>query len=279
DELAGRRMLDVGCGAGRLSIMGAHVAAESIGFDFSETAIMIAELNARATACNARFLVSDIATFCQQATSQYDVVTLVGVLEHVEDPLTTLRELHGIMSPGGVLVVSCPNFVNARGFSYMTLLTLLHLPMSLADLRQIDVMDMEAWCAETGFALERTVGAIYRFGWDEKAAEDMIKRLPLAVRDSRLDISFDFESYAAWQRKMVRPNHQLLTWLEAQGVLKPISRDLPVNMERIEGVDDQLWERMVQYMAEDISSDPYYCDVMPFATMGGEGIYLLRKLA
>lgn len=279
DELPGRSLLDVGCGAGRLAIMGAHVAAEAVGFDFSETAVAIAELNARSAGRAVRFKVADIDGFCAQADRTYDVVTLVGVLEHVPDPLATLRDLHRLLSPGGLLVVSCPNFINPRGFSYMTVFTLLHLPMSLADLRQIDVMDMEAWCAATGFALEAVVGAIYRFGWDQKAAEDMIKRMPLAIRDAKLDLAVDYEAFNAWQRKMVRPNQQLLAWLEAQGALKRIQRGVEFQLQRPEGVDDALWEQMRQYMAEDIESDPFYSDVAPFSAMGGEGIYLLRKPA
>lgn len=277
DELPGRRMLDVGCGAGRLAIMAAHRAAETVGFDFSETAIAIARLNALSAGRVVKFEVADIETFCQRADRTYDVITLVGVLEHVPDPPGTLRDLYRLLTPGGLLVVSCPNFLNPRGFSYMTVLTLLHLPMSLADLRQVDYMDIEQWCAETGFVLERVVGAIYRFGWDQKAAEDMIKRMPLAIRDAKLDLSFDYEAYNTWQRKIVRPNEQFLAWLEAQGALKRIQRGVEFVLQRPEGVDDALWERMSQYMAEDIVTDPFYSDVMPIAAMGGEGIYLLRK--
>jgi 2-polyprenyl-3-methyl-5-hydroxy-6-metoxy-1,4-benzoquinol methylase len=278
-ELPGRRLLDVGCGAGRLAIMAAYGGAEAVGFDFSETAIAIAALNARSAGRDVSFVVDDIASYCAKGGAPFDLVTLVGVLEHVPDPEVTLRDLYGVLNPGGLLVVSCPNFINPRGFSYMTVLSLLNLPMSLADLRQIDYMDMQGWAASTGFALEQVVGAIYRFGWDQKSADDMIKRMPLAVRDSKLETPFDYERYNGWQRKMVEPNQRLLAWFEAQGALKRIKRGVEFELTRVSDVDDQLWERMLQYMAEDIESDPYYSDVMPVASMGGEGIYLLRKPA
>ena len=58
----------------------------------------------------------------------------------------------------------------------MTLLTLFGLPMSLADHRQVTYVDMQRWCKKTGFQLQKTVGAIYRFAWEEGAVEDMLDK-------------------------------------------------------------------------------------------------------
>lgn len=40
---------------------------------------------------------------------QYDLVTALALLEHVEDPLGCLREAYSVMNDGAVLVASCPN--------------------------------------------------------------------------------------------------------------------------------------------------------------------------
>lgn len=144
DYLPNKRVLDIGCGTGRHAIMCAHFAREATGFDFSEHAIKLARLCASCTKTNnVEFLVSDINKFCQQTSKKYDVITMIGVLEHVQEPISILRNVADILYKHGTLIIACPNFINFRGFSYMTLLTLFGLPMSLADLRQIDVKDIK----------------------------------------------------------------------------------------------------------------------------------------
>jgi 2-polyprenyl-3-methyl-5-hydroxy-6-metoxy-1,4-benzoquinol methylase len=277
--LDGIRVLDVGCGAGRLALMCATRARQVDGLDFSEAAVHIARLNAQACGMdNVSFFVADLDR--HQSLHPYELVTLIGVLEHVKDPVASLIQINGFLVDGGVAVVSCPNFVNFRGHTYMTLLTLFDLPMSLADLRQVSYLDMQHWCQETGFELYKSVGAIYRFGWDEKAIEDMIKRVPLAVRDKGLDIdiSINYESYNAWLRSQLDINRQYLGYLEAQGVLRRVQKVVEFHPEPVEGVAPDLWAKMCQYLDEDIESDPFYCEVEPFCYQGGEGIYLLRKV-
>jgi 2-polyprenyl-3-methyl-5-hydroxy-6-metoxy-1,4-benzoquinol methylase len=275
--LASKRVLDVGCGAGRLPIMCALRGADVIGFDFSEAAIRIAKLNASCADAELRLEVADIDGFCAATTEAYDLITMVGVLEHVPDPVDTLRSLNRVVAPGGTLVTSCPNFLNLRGFSYMTLLTLLDLPLSLADVRQVDYLAMQEWAQSTGWSYDRAVGAIYRFGWGEKAATDMCKRLPLAVGDSPLDLEFDYAAYGEWLRRMTVPAGAMLEWLEAANVLKRITPPTPPRLTRRADIADELWNLMEQYMVEDVVSDPYYCEIPPFALMGGECIYVLTK--
>jgi ubiquinone biosynthesis O-methyltransferase len=124
DYLSNKRVLDIGCGAGRLAIMCANFAKEVTGFDFSESAIRLARLCASCTKTNnIEFLVSEINEYCQQTSKKYDVIMMIGVLEHVQEPVSILRDVANILDKHGTLIVACPNFINFRGFSYMTLLT------------------------------------------------------------------------------------------------------------------------------------------------------------
>jgi len=278
DYLPNKRVLDIGCGAGRLTIMCAHFAKEATGFDFSKSAIKLARLCASCTKTNnIKFLVSNISEFCQQASKKYDVITMIGVLEHVQEPVVILKDVTGLLDKDGILIIACPNFINFRGFSYMTLLTLFGFPMSLADLRQIDVKDIKTWSKNVGLKLERTCGAIYKFGWAGKASKDMIKRVLLAIKDKNLKIELDLKAYNTWLDRMVGFNEEYLNWLKQQGVLKSIERPIKIKVKRDKNIDSVLWEKIKRYLAEDIKSDPYYSDTPPFCYMGGEGIYLLKK--
>ena len=278
ERLRGRSLLDVGCGAGRLAIMSAHEADRVTAFDFSGAAIAIAELNATCAGRQISFEVADIHGFCERSDETFDVVTMLGVLEHVEDPVRSLRDISSVMRDGGTLVVSCPNFINPRGFTYMTLLTLFDLPMSLADLRQVDYLDVRDWARQSGYAVEQVVGALYRFAWDDKAVADMRKRVPLAIRDARLDLDPDYDRYGAWLRRVAEPMSDTLASLEARGVLQRIERPIELSFERNVAVGDELWARMTDYMDEDIEADPFFSVEPPFCYLGGEAIYVLQKL-
>ncbi len=278
-ELAGSRYLDLGCGAGRLPIMCSFLAKEVVGVDFSQNAIELATLCARvAGAGKVRFLVNDLDEFCRDCgPAEFQVISLLGVLEHTSRPQETLDKVSRLLAPGGLLVVSCPNFVNFRGATYMTLLTLLDLPMSLADLWQIDVGDIRAWSPSAGLRLEKTLGAIYNFAFSQKAAADMQKRVPLAVRDKKLDIDINYQAYNEWLDKMAGFNQEYLEWLAQRGVLRKISKPVEIQVAKDLDIPGDLLEKVSQYLEEDITSDPYYCEEPPFCYFGGEGIYLLRK--
>lgn len=278
-KIKNKDVLDVGCGAGRLSIMMAFAAKSVDAFDFSKTAIAIAKKNAECSGVmNVNFFVDELEKFSPKKGKKYDLITLIGVLEHVKDPLADLIKLKKLLKKNGYLVVGCPNFLNFRGYTYMTLLKLFDLPMSLADLRQVDYTNIEEWAKATGFKLEKTVGAIYDFAWGEKAANDMIKRVPLAVRDKKLKSDLDYSSYNSWLKSSIRSNKMYLKFLEEKGLLKRITRQVKVRFSRAGDIDKGLWDKMRAYINEDLENDPYYSDIAPVCYRGGEGIYLLRKL-
>lgn len=279
DYLPNKKILDVGCGAGRLAIMCAYFAKTVDAFDFSETAISLAQISAKCSQTkNVNFFVSDIKDFSSKNQKRYDLITLVGVLEHVNNPLSTLKKLNSLLKNNGILVVSCPNFINFRGYTYMTLLTLFDLPMSLVDLRQIDYKDIINWSKKTGFKVQRTVGALYEFAWGEKSVEDMIKRVRLALRDKVLPIRVNCRVYNSWLRSRIESNRMYLRYLEKEGILKKIKHSIKIQFNRPEEVEKDLYRKLKEYANENIEKDPYYCEIEPFCYQGGEGIFFLKKV-
>lgn len=104
----GGRLLDVGCGAGDWLARMRQLGWEVEGLDFDPAAVEVA----RARELPVRFGPLEEQGY---APESFDAVTLHHVIEHVPDPLQTLRECHRVLRVGGRLVVATPN---ARSLSH-----------------------------------------------------------------------------------------------------------------------------------------------------------------
>ena len=127
EALRGRRVLDVGCGSGRLTRNLALWAPQAwiVGGDRSAVAHQAhARCHDVANALVAQFDLN-AAPF---APATFDFIYADGVLPHVPDPDAALRSLHALLRPGGRLFV----WMYPRGFSpYRLLRDLLVRPSRL----------------------------------------------------------------------------------------------------------------------------------------------------
>ena len=103
DQNLPRSFLDVGCGRGLLVDLFTAVGFVAIGTQLSETAARAA----RARGSDVRL--GELRQLELPAGS-FGLVVLYHVLEHVEDPLEELREVHRVLGQGGLLVVEVPSF-------------------------------------------------------------------------------------------------------------------------------------------------------------------------
>jgi len=276
-EVQGGRVLDFGCGPGRLSLMLGRHARQVRGVDYAAAGIEMGTLLARVTgAANVEFAVGDL----QAVTSddrRYEVIVLAGVLEHLEQPVEQLRALGERLTPGGLLCLQTPSFANFRGDVYNTLGTLLGLPMSLTDLWQVTPAFIAEAAPRMGLGLERIVGGHYVFGFGERVLEDFRQRVPAAARDAKQGADWQWERFFAWLSERVAQNGRLLeTWV-GQGALKPVPVPAPLHAERPAGLDDELWKAIEQYLTYGGWREPYYSDVAPVCEYGASAVYFLRK--
>lgn len=95
-------LLDAGCGNGDFLRMAQQLGYQAVGLDFDAEAVargQAAGLDIRQGSLPGTGL----------APQSIDYITVSHVLEHLHDPVGTLRELYGLLKPGGCLWISQPN--------------------------------------------------------------------------------------------------------------------------------------------------------------------------
>jgi ubiquinone/menaquinone biosynthesis C-methylase UbiE len=100
-----RRLLDLGCGDGRLSARLAAAGAQVVGVDPSHVALE----RARAAHPQVRFVAPCPDGRLPLEDNSFDVAVCVHVLQHVADVQTLLSETRRVLRPGAALAVAVPS--------------------------------------------------------------------------------------------------------------------------------------------------------------------------
>jgi SAM-dependent methyltransferase len=102
-DLTGKRVLDLGCDTGSLSVEFANRGAASVvAVDISADAIE--EARRRHADSNVAFAVSELAALPIPDAS-VDLILSYDVFEHVSNPLALLRECRRVLAPGGDMLI------------------------------------------------------------------------------------------------------------------------------------------------------------------------------
>jgi len=107
--LAGKQVLDVGCGGGILSESMAARGANVTGIDLGEKALKVAKLHLLESGQSVDYRLIAVEELAQQSPNAYDVVTCMEMLEHVPDPLGVVKSCAQLVKPGGHVFFSTLN--------------------------------------------------------------------------------------------------------------------------------------------------------------------------
>ena len=108
--LAGRKVVDIGCGGGILSDAMARQGAQVLGADLAVRSLKVAQLHAlEAGTQGVEYREISAEDLAQEQAGQFDVVTCMEMLEHVPDPASVVRACSNLVKPGGWVFFSTLN--------------------------------------------------------------------------------------------------------------------------------------------------------------------------
>jgi len=107
--LAGKRVVDVGCGGGILAEAMAARGADVVGIDLAEKGLKVAQLHLLESGRKVDYRHMDAEALAAAEPGSFDVVTCMEMLEHVPDPASTVAACARLTRPGGHLFFSTIN--------------------------------------------------------------------------------------------------------------------------------------------------------------------------
>lgn len=108
-DLAGKKVLDVGCGGGILSEAMAQLGATVTGIDLGEKALNVAKLHSLESGLNIDYQLISAEALADQQAARFDVVTCMEMLEHVPDPISIVQACARLVKPNGHVFFSTIN--------------------------------------------------------------------------------------------------------------------------------------------------------------------------
>ena len=107
--IRGKKVLDVGCGGGILSVAMATAGAEVSGIDLSEKALKVARLHLLESGQSVDYRLIAAEAYADENPGQFDVVTCMEMLEHVPSPASIVEACARLVKPGGWVFFSTLN--------------------------------------------------------------------------------------------------------------------------------------------------------------------------
>lgn len=162
--LAGKRVLDVGCGGGLLSEGMARCGADVTGIDLSEKPLGVAKLHLLESGQKVDYRKIAVETLADEIPGSFDAVTCLEMLEHVPNPSSVISACARLVKPGGQVFFSTLNR-NPKSYLFAVIgaeYILRMLPKGTHDYAKfIKPSELARWAKLGGLEPEELIGMSY----------------------------------------------------------------------------------------------------------------------
>lgn len=162
--LAGKKVLDIGCGGGLLAEGMAARGASVTGIDLAEKALGVARLHLLESGHHVNYREISAEQLAEEAPDSFDIVTCMEMLEHVPDPASIIAACARLVHPGGTVYFSTLNrtpkayLLAVIGAEYI----LGMLPKGTHDYEKfIKPAEMSRWCKLNDLEPDELAGMSY----------------------------------------------------------------------------------------------------------------------
>ena len=163
-NIAGKTVVDIGCGGGILSESLARAGANVKGIDLADKALRVAKLHSLETGVKVDYEKIAAEDLAASHPASFDVVTCMEMLEHVPDPQSSITACATLAKPGAHVFFSTINR-NAKAYLLAVIgaeYVLRMLPKGTHDYsRFIKPSELDRWCRHAGLEIRQIVGLTY----------------------------------------------------------------------------------------------------------------------
>lgn len=163
-QLAGKTVLDVGCGGGILSEGMAQRGATVTGIDMGEAPLNVARLHALESGVSIDYRQLPVEQLAAEQPASFDVVTCMEMLEHVPDPQSVVHACARLVKPGGQVFFST---INRNGKAWLMAVVgaeyvMKMVPKGTHDVKKfIKPAELLGWVDQTTLKEQHIIGLHY----------------------------------------------------------------------------------------------------------------------